>query len=168
VPKMDGRRKGEIPIRATVAAEGSTESGSCAPESAVPGPVRRVSFEDDTPESVSPAAASKVREGAPESATATGNPSVRARYLQRLKLQKALVRLMEVLQANESRDIPPDRRTAKMAQAVVGVLQRSIDASGLQGQSPAQDRFDHLANVKKRETRSRDMRRLAKQIREME
>ncbi len=55
----------------------------------------------------------------------------KTRYRNRLKLQAALTRLMEVLAENVADGIPADRTTALMAWQVVGNLLPFVKASDL-------------------------------------
>jgi hypothetical protein len=93
----------------------------------------------------------------------TDRMNAKTRYRQRLKLQVALTRVMELLATHAAEEIPPDRTTALMAWQLVLKLLLFIEVAGiapreLQGRTDP-SRFLHLKMVRKRATQARYRRR---------
>ena len=78
------------------------------------------------------------------------------RYRRRLKLQAALLRVLEVLADNTAENIPPDRTTALMSWGVVRQLLPFIQTAGLDPEGlPDLTRFLHLKQARQKETHKR-------------
>jgi hypothetical protein len=90
----------------------------------------------------------------------------KTRYRQRLKLQAALTRVMEVLAGIVAEEITPDRTTALMASQVLGKLLSFIKAAGLEpADLPVKSDLSRFLNLKRarlKETHKRKIRRSRK------
>ncbi len=86
--------------------------------------------------------------------------NAKTRYRQRLKVQAALVRLMEVLATNGAEAVPADRTTALMAAQVAKFLAIFIGKAGVGlPDEPDLSRFVHLKQSRLKETKARSRRR---------
>src|SRR5262249_55176908 len=95
------------------------------------------------------------------------------RYRQRLKLQAALARVIEVLGRNGTEGIPADRMTGELAAQVVIWLVRFVTQAGVKLPDPSKEgpdlsRYVKVLKARKKETRARYGRRIRKYRRETE
>jgi hypothetical protein len=89
------------------------------------------------------------------------------RYRQRLKLQAALARVLEVLTRNAVAGIPPDRTTGKLAAQVVVFLTRFTLQAGVELPNPTTEgsdlaRYAKLLADRKKATKARYRRKIAR------
>jgi hypothetical protein len=98
----------------------------------------------------------------------------KTRYRQRLKLQAALTRVLEVYVKNNTAGIPADRTTAELAAQVVGLLMPFVrtafrhDAGVVQPEAPEEapglTRFAYILRSRCKATGARYKRRLKPQL----
>jgi hypothetical protein len=93
----------------------------------------------------------------------TDGMNSKQRYRRRLKVQVALLRVVELLIDNYEDGIPPDRTTALMAWAVTRKLVEFVTAAKVDKADLPQHfditRFAHLKRAKLKEKAKRDRRR---------
>jgi hypothetical protein len=94
----------------------------------------------------------------------------KARYDKRMKLQRALSRIMERLAGNMAEGIPPDRTTALLMWQVIGKLFPFIKAAGLEPEDlPTTSdlaRVLYLKEARQRESHARKLRKLRSRARQ--
>jgi hypothetical protein len=86
----------------------------------------------------------------------TKGMNAKQRYRQRLKVQAALTRVMDVLANNEVSGIAPDRTTALMAAQVIGNLLGFCKKAGLRGNEAIPDKADLSRFIKLKKDREKE------------